>query len=143
MASGNAAKFISFSDLLATNDPCEHGLLRVIGRLESYDINHSTMWLQDYQAASLRMAIDVSNIEPIPFASRLGTLYQFIGEVNYRDIPAGSETERCVVMNALACRCMDGLDMDTYMKAHWTRMRELQTPVTLEDTSESMTSIVD
>lgn len=89
------------------------------------------------------MATDVSSIEPIPFAFRPGTLYQFIGEVDYRDMPAGSETERCVVMKALACRCMDGLDMDVYMRAHQTRMKELQTPMippmTLEDTSESMT----
>lgn len=133
-----AGSFISFADLLATSDPSEYGLLRVIGRLERYDIKHSLMWLQDNQAPSLKVAISVSNIEPV--ASRLGTLYQFIGEVNYRDVPIGSESERCVTMTALAYRCMDGLDMDIYMKSHLARMRDLETPVippvTQTDTSE-------
>lgn len=128
MAAGDAAKFITIADLLANSNPSMYGLLRVIGKLESYDIKNSIVWIQDSHTPSLQVAVSVSNIEPVPFASRLGALYQFIGEVNYRDVPIGEECERCLVMVALAYRCMDGLDMDMYIKSHQARMRDLETP---------------
>jgi hypothetical protein len=135
------AKLITFSDLLATSDPSEYGLLRMIGKLETYDIKHSIMWIQDYLTPSLKLAISVSNIEPIPFASRLGTLYQFIGEVAYRDVPTTcGKSERTVLMTALAFRCMDGVDMGVYVRSHQARMRDLKTPVITSLTSTDTTA---
>lgn len=139
----SAAAFISIADLLATSDPSQYGLVRVIGKLERYDIKNSIVWIQDHKMPTLQVAISASNIEPVPFASRMGTLYQFIGEVKYGDVPTGDgESERGAVMTALAHRCMDGLDMDIYITAHQARMRELKAPVvapvTQTDTSELM-----
>lgn len=137
-----AAPFITIEALLATNDPSQYGLVRVIGKLESYDIKHRIVWVQDYKTPSLEVAISTSNIEPVPFASRMGTLYQFIGEVKYGEVPIGEQSEKCVVMTALAQRSMDGLDMDIYIKAHRARMSDLQAPVipplTQKDTGEPM-----
>ena len=119
-----AAKLISIPDLLSISDPSQYGLLRVIGRLESYDIKNSIARIQDPQTPSSQVTIGTLNIEPFP--STLGALYQFIGEVNHRDIP---DAGHCLVLAALACRCMDGLDMDIYMRAHRVRMKDLETPV--------------
>lgn len=69
------------------------------------------------------MAVATANIEPFPF--RVGTLYQFIGEADYRDIPT---QDRCLVLSALVYRNMDGLDIDIYMKSHAARMKDLHTP---------------
>ena len=175
------ARFLSIPDLLASSDPSQEGLLRIIGRLEAYDIEHSILWLQDHKAPLLQVAVDSSNIQPFPF--KQGLLYQFIGEVDYRDIPiaagvskvhipiatvdhrdaptaddntatsdsqetpatdkdkgtiidnmemyapvaTSNQTMRCVVMKALLCRCVDGLDMDVYVRAHEARMRLIST----------------
>lgn len=126
MAGTQPAGFISIPDLLASSIPNEKGLVRVIGRLENHDVNHSMVWIQDYQTPSFQMAVATANIEPFP--SRVGTLYQFIGEVNYREIPT---QERCLVLSALVYRNMDGLDMDIYMKSHEARMKDLSTPFPL------------
>ena len=195
------ARFMSIPDLLAKSDLSEEGLLRVIGRLEGYDVEHSILWVQDHKTPLLQVAVDSSNIEPFPF--KQGLLYQFIGEVDYGSVPVaagftspdqatteatfpgasgrtkvdhiemedvdssndypvsaevtiGTEYEdssvtekdqviigdkmevdvpvatgslttkrtvRCVVMKALLCRCVDGLDMDVYLRAHEVRMR--------------------
>lgn len=124
MATGSSpARFISIPDLLATSDPTQEGLLRIIGRVEAYNIKHSIIWIQDHLTPSLQVAVDSSNIEPFPF--RAATLYQFIGEVNYRDVPTDSGPVRCAVMSALVCRCMDGLNMDVYLRAQEARMRDL------------------
>ncbi len=174
------ARFLSIPDLLASSDPSQEGLLRVIGRLEGYDIEHSILCLQDHTTPSLQVAVDSSNIEPFHF--KRGSLYQFIGEVNYRDVPMiigittddwrevpldtgddkvdapiatdttettnygdvpisdevttisnvemdtaavaiANQTTRCVVMKALLYRCVNGLNMDVYLKAHEARMK--------------------
>ena len=145
------ARFLNIPDLLASSDPSQEGLLRIIGRLECYDIKHSVLWLQDHRTPSLQVAVDSSSIEPFPF--KMGSLYQFIGEVDYRDVPIltsnrsitaqggdedtvvpitskemvpdGYQITRCVMMKALLSRCVEGLDMDVYMKAHKIRMRTL------------------
>ena len=123
MAGSQPARFISIPDLLATSTPNEMGLVRVIGRLVEHDVNHGIVWIQDYLTPSLQMAVATANIAPFP--SKVGTLYQFIGDINYRDIPT---RERCLVLSALVYRNMDGLDMDIYMKSHAARMKDLNTP---------------
>ena len=98
MAAGSQqpAKFIRLVDLLASSDPAKLGLQRIIGRLEKYDPAHSIIWLQDSHTPSLQVAVDSTNIEPFPF--RVGMLYQFIGEVDYRDTPTDHAPIRCPVM---------------------------------------------
>ena len=135
------AKFLSIPDLLSSDDPSQQGLLRIIGRLESYDIKHSILWLHDHNTPSLQVAVECTNIEPFPF--KIGLLYQFIGEVDYRDVPdhgcvpendtldftsdrkRKDATTRCAVMKALLYRCVEGLDMGVYMRAHEARMKDL------------------
>ena len=119
-----SAKFVAFLDLLASSDPSEKGMLRVIGRVEQYDIRNSLVILQDPSTKSLQIAIDVSNIEP--FSPKVGVLHQFIGEADYKDIPTSNENgHKWVVVKALVHRCMDGLNMDAYMKSHHLRMKDL------------------
>ena len=127
-----AAKFITIADLLASAEPSQHGMVRIIGQLQSYDLRHSRAWIQDRESPSLLVAVCTSNVEP--FVCRPGTLYQFIGEVRASDggeaagkvrSADGRGKVRGVVMTALACRNMDGLDMGVYMKSHRARMKDL------------------
>lgn len=118
------ARFISIPELLGTSDLCQKGILRVIGRIESYDIKNSLIILQDHSTKSLQIAIDTSNIEP--FSPKVGLLYQFIGEGGYRHVSASAREEaKWVVVQALVHRCMDGLNMDVYLKSHEARMKNL------------------
>ena len=124
MASNNPAKFITIPELLAISEPSQAGLLRIIGRLERHDIIHNIVWIQDHQTPSLHVAVEVSNVEPFPF--KVGVLYQFIGEADYRDVPDTDVSKKCVLLKALLCRCMDGLDMDIYLRSHEARMADLK-----------------
>lgn len=129
------ARFASIPDLLASSDPSELGLVRIVGRLESYDSENSILWLRDHhQTASVQeqVAVDVTNIEPFPY--RRGTLYQFIGESDFRAVAqvGNSKTStECVVLKALLSRCVDGLDMEMYLKAHEVRMQDFKSCVSL------------
>ena len=119
-----AAKFISIKDLLAISNPSQTGMIRIIGRLEKYDIKNSIIWIQDHNTPSLQVAVNSSNIEPFP--SKVGVLYQFIGEADYRVIPNSDDSVKCVMLNALVYRCTDGLDLNVYLKSHMARMRDLE-----------------
>lgn len=132
------ARFTTFADLLASSDPSQLGLQRIIGRLDKYDSRLGLIWLRDCHAPSLQLAVDSSHLDPSPPAvgpGKVGVLYQFIGEVDYRDIPVTDEAtgdhtpSRCPVMKALLYRCMDGLDMDLYLRAHEARMKDLEQPI--------------
>ena len=121
-----SARFMCFSDLLASNDPSQNGLIRVIGKVESYSIQNSLLTLQDASASgsTLQIAVDTSNIEPFP--PKVGVLHQFIGEADYRNISiCGTEEQKWVVLKALAHRCMDGLNMEVYLKSNAVRMIDL------------------
>jgi len=119
-----SAQFVGFPNLLAISDPSQNGLIRTIGKVLSYDIQNSLLILQDASTHELQIAIDTSSIEP--FSPRVGVLHQFIGEADYRDIPACSrDRQKWVVLKALAHRCMDGLNMEVYLKSHAVRMKDL------------------
>lgn len=150
MARQKPAKFITLSELLASSDPAQEGLQRVIGRLEKYDVKNSLIWLQDSHTPSLQVAVNASSIEPFP--GKVGLLYQFIGEVDYRDVPTPSDgatptgettptTVKCPVMEALVHRCMDGLDMSMYLQAHEARMNNLKSPLTPSRSMSSQSQI--
>lgn len=117
------AKFISIPELLATSDPSQAGILRVIGRVERYDLKHSLVTLQDHTTKSLQIAIDTTNIEP--FSPKVGLLYQFIGEAGYRKVPINEGEEVKVVVKTLVHRCLDGLNMEVYLRSHEARMKNL------------------
>ena len=127
-----AARFISIPDLLATSDPSKQGIVRVIGRIESYSIKHSLIILQDYNSKSLLIAVDTSNIEPC--SPKVGLLHQFIGEVNYRSIPPNEGGPQWAVVQALVHRCMDGLNMDVYLRSHKVRMKNIEVLSHTDDT---------
>lgn len=118
------ARFVGFPALLASSDPSLEGIVRVIGRVEQYDPSHSMLVLQDPSSQSLQIAIDTTNLEP--FCPKVGVLHQFIGEADYRDIPIhGAGGDKWVVVKALVHRCMDGLNMELYLKSLEVRMKNL------------------
>ena len=117
---------MGFPALLASSDPSVEGIIRVIGRVEQYDIRNSLLVLQDPSSQSLQIAIDVANLEP--FCPKVGVLHQFIGEADYRDIPIHdkrTDNSKWVVLKALMHRSMDGLNMDMYLKSLEVRMKNL------------------
>ena len=119
-----ASEFISITELLATSDLSKKGIIRVIGRIESYNIKHSLIILQAHATKSLQIAIDTTNLEP--FSPKVGLLYQFSGEVDYRDVSTKmGEEDKWVVIKALVHRCMDGLNMEVYLRSHEVRMKNL------------------
>ncbi len=120
------ARYLAFPSLLASKDPSQEGIIRVIGRVEQYDIRHSLLVLQDPSSQSLQIAVDVSNLEP--FRPKIGVLHQFIGEADYKDMhicDEGSGDKKWVIVKALLHRSMDGLNMEMYLKALEVRMKNL------------------
>ncbi len=125
MAQLRVAKFMCIPDLLALGDPSQAGMLRVIGKLDRCDIKNDLIWIEDPFNQSLQVAVSSSNIESLP--KNPGVLYQFIGEADYRDISTeDGTTTKCLLLKALTCRCMDGLDMTIYLRSQEARMAELQ-----------------
>lgn len=88
-------------------------MVRTIGRLKEYNVKNSLMIIEDFKT-SAELTVDCQIIEPFPF--KQGSLYQLCGELD------GSRTKSSsVVFKAHLHRCVDGLDVDVYMKAHAVR----------------------
>ena len=67
------------------------------------------MTIEDFKT-SQELTVDSQMIEPFPY--KQGSFYQFCGELD------GSKTKSTnIVLKAHVYRCVDGLDMDVYMKA--------------------------
>lgn len=93
--------------------------MRVIGKLHTYDIQTSRMWIQVSSNPAESLVINTSGIEP--FAYKEGALFQFIGELDEEEI----EGKNMLVLRAILYRNVDGLDLNMFLKAHATRMEEL------------------
>ena len=94
-------------------------MTRAIGRLHTYNILTSRMWIQDEKDPSMYLVIDTSRIEP--FSYKEGSLFQFIGELDEEEI----DGKKMLVLRTLLYRCVEGLDMDVYLRAHAARVKEL------------------
>lgn len=94
-------------------------MMRVIGKLHTYDIQTSRMWIQVSSNPAESLVINTSGIEP--FAYKEGALFQFIGELDEEEI----EGKNMLVLRAILYRNVDGLDLNMFLKAHATRMEEL------------------
>ncbi len=88
-------------------------MVRVIGKLASYDVSSSRLLIQDCTLPSNTLLLDTSRIEP--FTHRENALCLFIGELDRENI----ET---VVLKVLLYRCVNQLSIETYNKAHSIRM---------------------
>ena len=105
------SRFISVPELLKGQCEESHGtMVRTIGRLLRYDVKHSLLWLGHCEPPYLELPVDSSLVEPFPFSR--GALYQFIGEVDGSKKKADG-----AVVRALAYRCVEGLDMEVYVRA--------------------------
>ncbi len=111
MSTGRPAfVFNAIPDILAGRPEEQHGkTVRTIGRLKQYNVKESVMSIEDLRTFA-ELMVDCRIIEPFSF--RQGALYQFCGELD------GSKTKSTnVVLKAHLYRCVEGLDMDIYMKA--------------------------
>ena len=111
------SSFMTIADILG-KDPAElHGkMIRTIGSLQRYEVKRSLIWLKDWKSV-LQLVIDSRVIEPVII--RQNSIFQFIGELD----SSGTRSSGAV-LKALAYRCVDGLDMDLYMKAHAVKFVE-------------------
>ena len=102
--------FMTIPDILG-KDPAElHGkMIRTMGSLRRYEVKRSQIWLKDWKSV-LELVIDSRVIEPVSI--RQNSMYQFIGELDSSGARGSG-----AVLKALVYRCVDGLDMDLYMKA--------------------------
>ena len=85
-------------------------MVRIVGRLLRYDTKNSQVWLGHFEPPYLEFPIDCSLIQPFPYSH--GTLYQFIGEVD-----GSGKACKGTVVRALAYRCVEGLNMEVYIRA--------------------------
>ena len=111
------SSFMTIPDIQC-KDPAElHGkMIRTIGSLQKYEVKRSLIWLKDWKSV-LQLVVDSRVIEPITI--KQNSIYQFIGELD----SSGARSSG-VVLKALVYRCMDGLDLDIYMKALAMRFLE-------------------
>ncbi|KAK6173815.1 hypothetical protein SNE40_017208 [Patella caerulea] len=82
--------------------------VRVTGRLERHNTESSTAVLVDPRS-NKSLLIDTRLIEPFP--EKLGSLFQFIGELE------GVDRSLDVTLRARVVRCVDGLDLALYNQA--------------------------
>ncbi|XP_071094994.1 uncharacterized protein [Haliotis cracherodii] len=80
---------------------------RIVGRLEEHNIHTCTAQVVDSNNRR-PLTIDTRLVEP--FSAKIGSLFQFIGELD-----CASNTN--VTLKARVVRCVDGLDMKMYQKA--------------------------
>ena len=109
----------STTEIVPPSHALKGRMTRVIGRLHVYNILTSRMWIQDVKDLTMYLVIDTSRIEPFSFNE--GSLFQFIGELDEEEI----EGKKMLVLRTLLYRCVEGLDMDMYLRAHAARMKEL------------------
>ncbi|EEH53082.1 uncharacterized protein MICPUCDRAFT_42601 [Micromonas pusilla CCMP1545] len=99
----------------------EHSV-RVLGRLESYD-PATCRGRIEHDGATL--AVDAS-VVPSADAPRIGSLYQYIGELDCAGAGGGPDpTAPRPVLRARVARCVDGLDVRVYFSAHREREKFL------------------
>ena len=111
------SRFTSVPELLKGQCEDSHGtMVRTIGRLLRYDVKHSLLWLGHYESPYLELPVDSSLVQPFPFSR--GALYQVIGEVDGSRKKADG-----AVVRALAYRCVEGLDMEVYVRAMAARAK--------------------
>ena len=98
--------------------------VRVTGALESYDpvaararvgVDGESLW------------VDVSKVSGAD-PHRVGSLYQYIGELDAAVGGGPDPTEPKPVLRARVARCVDGLDLLVYHKALETRNKFLHPP---------------
>lgn len=131
MSSRQPSPFVSVSELLGGAPADSHGrMLRTIGRLDHYSVKDSQVAITDW-CSSLELVLDCRLVEPFPF--KKGSLFQFIGEIVAGGGGGGESGERSevlggglkggggggesVILRVYSYRCVDGLDMDIYIKA--------------------------
>ncbi len=121
--SKHPAMYISISELARTSDSGSNStkMVRVIGKLASYDVSSSRLLIQDCIFPSNTLLLDTSRIEP--FTHRANWLCLFIGELDTENIE-GTET---LVLKVLLYRCVNQLSTETHNKAHSLRMVSLHT----------------
>lgn len=78
------------------------------GRLVHHDVDGCMAKLTDPQS-KMDVYVDTSLIEP--FGAKFGSLFQMIGELDYRSGQYGT------VLKARVVRCVDGMDLVLYRKA--------------------------
>ncbi|XP_046545387.1 CST complex subunit TEN1-like [Haliotis rubra] len=79
---------------------------RIVGRLEEHNIHTCTAQVVDSNNRQ-PLTIDTRLVEP--FNAKIGSLFQFIGELEC--------SSNSVTLKARVVRCVDGLDMKMYQKA--------------------------
>ena len=92
-------------------------MVRTIGRLERYCVKTSRVTVTDWRSI-LELVVDCRAVEPFPF--KKDSLFQFIGEVDENGGVGGGGgggEGGGVVLRVYSYRCVDGLDMDPYIKA--------------------------
>ncbi|XP_041373570.1 CST complex subunit TEN1-like [Gigantopelta aegis] len=107
--SGEPLLISEIFDRLATDAASLEGKsIRVTGRLQTHNVHDSTVMVTDPKSTK-SLIVDTSLIEP--FCAKLGSLFQFIGEVDCL-------SEDCdMKLTARVVRCVDGLDLVMYEKA--------------------------
>ena len=102
----------------STSRPC----LRIISRGRRLDAYDATAARATITFDKARMVVDVSKV-PGGDPHRVGSLYQYIGEVDSRGDDGGADEP---VLRARVARCVDGLDVKVYNLALHERTKFLK-----------------
>ncbi|XP_041469886.1 CST complex subunit TEN1-like [Lytechinus variegatus] len=105
--------------------------VRVMGKLTQYDAVKQLAVIQASERnATHRLHVNTRLIEP--FQSRIGSMFQFIGEM-----PSEIKSESDMVLLARVVRCVDGIDVTMYYNACDVQRNYLASRISAASTSSS------
>ncbi|XP_077985499.1 CST complex subunit TEN1-like [Glandiceps talaboti] len=119
----NTRQLPASGEILRLNEIMEKGedgkAVRVMGRLKSHNYVkcHAVLSALD-RNTNLTLDIDTKLVEP--FNSKIGSVFQFIGELDY--LCEGFT----VIIQARVVRCVDGVDVTLYYRALDLQRKYLQ-----------------
>ncbi|XP_038062460.1 CST complex subunit TEN1-like [Patiria miniata] len=101
-------KIVRLSELMEGSSEVT-GHVRILARLQSYDcIKQQAVVCNVERNCNHQLLIDTRLVEP--FHARAGSVFQFLGEIDY-----GENAQ--IILRARVVRCVDGVDVAMYNKA--------------------------